>query len=96
MYNLKTVIVAASIVATTLIWMLLLHLGPFCDDKYTMSSPCFDPVYRCQAECSFYDANFTGKFIENAVCGCDCGSFWVSACSGFAYNKTSETRVKNV
>jgi len=49
-------------------------------DRYSLNSPCHDPNYRCQIECSNYGLNFTGE-IDG--CMCDCGNASVSVCSGF-------------
>jgi len=56
-------------------------------DKYFMDSPCFDFNYRCDVECSRYGLSFTGV---TDGCACDCGTGWVSSCSGFYYDKESE------
>lgn len=52
--------------------------------KYFMDSWCFDFHYRCTAECGRYGLNFTGV---TDGCACDCGTGWVSSCSGFYYDK---------
>ena len=59
--------------------------------KYFMDSPCFDHVYRCEVECSNYELKFTG--ITNG-CSCDCGTGWVSACSGFYFDKINSSEDK--
>jgi len=56
--------------------------------KYFMDSWCSDMNYRCNAECSNYGLEFTG-IIDG--CACDCGTGWVSSCSGFYYDKESDT-----
>lgn len=61
-------------------------------DRYYSKSPCFDFNYRCQIECGTYGLNFTGITDD---CSCDCGTGWVSACSGFYYDKeTDKTLVR--
>jgi len=62
------------------------------EDRYFDNSPCFDMSYRCQVECHKYGLNFTGITED---CSCDCGTGWVSSCSGFYYDKeTSKTLVR--
>jgi len=53
-------------------------------DKYFYDSPCFDFHYRCEVECSRFNLEFTGV---TDGCACDCGTGWVSSCSGFYYDK---------
>jgi len=54
-------------------------------DSYSTESWCFDKTFRCEVECKSYDWNYQGNIIGN--CGCDCGEYVVSFCSGFAWKK---------
>lgn len=56
-------------------------------DKYFFDSPCFDFHHRCIVECERYGLTFTGV---TDGCSCDCGTGWVSSCSGFYYDKDPE------
>lgn len=53
-------------------------------DRYMQEGRCFDINYRCNVECTNYGWNYTNKLDG---CKCDCGTHYVSYCSGFAYKK---------
>lgn len=59
--------------------------------QYLMDSPCFNFTYRCEVECSNYGLDFTG--IRDG-CACDCGTGWVSSCSGFYYDRENRSEDK--
>ena len=57
----------------------------FCCNETVQSSYCFDPIKRCSLECNNIGTNFTGNITGPSDCMCDCGTYVVSYCSGFAY-----------
>lgn len=61
----------------------------YCDKNpsYYQDDFCFSIELRCDVECGNYDWNWTG---EMKGCNCDCGTHYVSICSGFAYEKEGE------
>lgn len=53
--------------------------------SYLLDDTCFNVDYRCGGECLMQEGNYTG--IIKDKCLCDCGSFYVSYCSGFKVDK---------
>jgi hypothetical protein len=58
------------------------HFNPSYNDMY---SPCFDTDLRCEWECSEYGLIYQNKTNPEFTCECDCGTGYVSMCSGFFY-----------
>jgi hypothetical protein len=96
---------AVAIIILDLFILFSLDFDWYCNnwgDKYTQSSYCFDPVYRCEVECGSYSLEYSGK---SDGCSCICEgnetikisdnliltpqnkTYSVSVCSGFIYEE---------
>jgi hypothetical protein len=87
--------VIALLVVVAALVLFIAGQGIYCHffPSYQEYDTCFDFDYRCQAECRDYGLIYQNMSNPENTCQCDCGSAYVSMCSGFRYPKVNKSEI---